>query len=127
MKETMTVAEYQALPKRQPKYGNKKTVIDNITFDSQAEAARYRELRTMERAGAITELEVHPRYELLGAFTDRHGKRHKAIWYEADFRYFEGRTPVVEDCKGCVTEVFRIKEKLFRRWYSHLDLRIIKV
>ncbi|MBT9463537.1 DUF1064 domain-containing protein [Hydrogenophaga sp.] len=43
--------------KRASKYGNQKTVVDGITFDSKAEVARWVELKTMERAGLIT----HPR------------------------------------------------------------------
>jgi len=34
------------------KYGAKKTVVDNITFDSKKEAARYQELKLLEKAGA---------------------------------------------------------------------------
>jgi len=42
------------VPKVPPKYGNKKTVVDGITFDSMREANRYRELKLLERAGKVT-------------------------------------------------------------------------
>ena len=36
---------------KESKYHNKKVTVDGITFDSQREAARWQELRLMERAG----------------------------------------------------------------------------
>ncbi len=109
------------------KYGNHKAEADGITFDSKAECARYQELKLLVQAGTIEELTVHPKYELLPAFRDRAGKRHAPVWYEADFSYREHGQGVVEDVKGFPTAVFRIKMKLFLRWYSHLDLRVINV
>ena len=35
------------------KYHAIKTTVDGITFDSRAEARRYRELKLLERAGVI--------------------------------------------------------------------------
>ena len=35
------------------KYGNKKTIVDGIPFDSKKEAARYQELRLLDEAGEI--------------------------------------------------------------------------
>lgn len=108
------------------KYGNKKIEADGYVFDSRAEFARYQELRLLARAGEIEDLVVHPAYELLPAFSDRTGKRHAPIRYVADFSYRERGQGVVEDVKGMSTAVFRVKAKLFLRWYSHLDLRIVK-
>jgi hypothetical protein len=109
------------------KYNNKRVQADGYTFDSKVEYQRYQELRLLERAGTICDLQVHPVYELLPTFTDRTGKRHAPVRYEADFSYCEcvsGRG-VVEDVKGVRTEVFRIKMKMFLRWYGHLDFRLI--
>ena len=36
---------------RRSKYGNRKTVVDGLNFDSQAEARRYQELKMLWRAG----------------------------------------------------------------------------
>jgi len=44
------------------KYRNRKTVVDGITFDSKREAARWQELKLLERAGEITELERQVEY-----------------------------------------------------------------
>jgi len=35
------------------KYGNRKVTVDGITFDSRKEAARWQELRFLEKAGEI--------------------------------------------------------------------------
>ena len=36
------------------KYGNKKTEVDGITFDSKAEARRYLALKTLQAGGYIS-------------------------------------------------------------------------
>ncbi len=109
---------------RRGKYNAVKTEIDGITFDSKGEAARYQELRLAERAGDIRELRVHTRWELVPGWRDKHGKKWRAITYESDFDYWEGDQFVVEDFKGFKTQVFRIKEKLFRFNYPEFEFRI---
>lgn len=49
------------------KYGNKKAVIDGITFDSKKEAQRYTELKSLEKAGKITSLCRQIEFELIPA------------------------------------------------------------
>lgn len=120
------------MTQRRSKYNARPTTIDGIRFDSRAEARRYEELVLLEKAGKIDEIDVHPHYELQAAFTDQWGRKHRAIHYIADFEYTELVAPdyivtVVEDVKGFRTAVFRIKEKLFRKRYSHIDLRILEV
>jgi hypothetical protein len=105
---------------------NKRTQVDGYTFDSQAEAARYGELRLSEQAGAISGLTIHPVFLLQEAFK-ANGRTHKAISYEGDFGYTEKGVQVVEDVKGHRTEVFRLKEKLFRYRYPHINFRIIDI
>lgn len=39
------------------KYKAKKTIVDNITFDSKKEANRYCELKLLERAKVISNLQ----------------------------------------------------------------------
>ncbi|MGP1455872.1 MAG: DUF1064 domain-containing protein [Treponema sp.] len=38
--------------------------VDGITFDSMAEMNRYLELKQLERAGIITDLELQPKFLL---------------------------------------------------------------
>lgn len=93
------------------KYRNKKTVVDGITFDSQKEAKRYGELKLLEHAGVITDLQLQPPFKL-----EVHGV--KICTYRADFRYTENGKDVVEDVKGVLTPVYRIKKKLMFAIYG---------
>lgn len=47
------------------KYGNRKVVVDGITFDSKKEAQRYTELKSLEKAGKITGLQLQREFELI--------------------------------------------------------------
>ena len=47
------------------KYGAIKTVLDGIKFDSKAEARRWAELRLLERAGQIHDLQRQVKLELV--------------------------------------------------------------
>lgn len=118
-------AAYRTSPS---KYHNRRVVVDDIAFDSQAEAARWRELKLLEAAGAIVKLCHHPRFELIPALTVD-GKRERAIVYEADFAYRATTVPyrlVVEEVKGHETETWRLKRRLFMRDYPEHELRVIK-
>lgn len=117
-----------ALRVRSPrsKYGNTKTTVDGILFDSKAEAARYRELCFLQAAGHITQLHCQPVYELQEAFTDNQKKRQQRITYIGDFFYYDGEQPVVEDVKGRETEVFRLKAKLFKKRYPSIKFVIVR-
>ena len=75
------------------KYGNTKVNVDGVPFDSKREAARWKELRIMARAGEITALRRQVRFELI---PKQDGER--AVSYMADFVYRDkdGRE-IVED------------------------------
>ena len=105
------------------KYNAKKVVSDGITFDSMKEANRYHELKLMERAGLIKDLELQPEYELICAYTRQDGKKIQAIRYLADFRYLDMRTSkrIVEDVKGMKTQVYLIKKKLLLWRYPDIN------
>lgn len=89
---------------RRGKYGNERTVVDGITFGSKLEARRYGELKLLERAGQIQNLEVHKPYYL-----HAHGVR--LGYYEADLTYIEAGQPVIEDCKGVPTSMYKWKKR----------------
>jgi hypothetical protein len=133
--QTITVAEYQVLLKKQSNTrGNQRVTVDGFAFDSKAESRRYAELLLLEAAGQIEDLTVHPVYLLQASFVDSAGRKHKAISYEGDFGYTEVLDPqsiqgraVVEDVKGHRTEVFRLKEKLFRFRYPAIDFRVLDI
>ena len=97
------------------KYGNRKVEINGILFDSLREARRYTELRILERAGHISNLEVHKKYVLIPTQRDRAGKLlEQQCSYYADFSYIDNDSgkEVVEDTKGVRTEAYRIKRKM---------------
>lgn len=101
------------------KFNAKKTTVDGIVFDSKREAARYVELKLLERAGAIKDLRLQVRYELIPAF-DVDGKHYRPTSYVADFVYVDTKSgeEVVEDCKGFRTEVYKLKAKMFAHKYG---------
>jgi len=96
------------------KYRNVRTEVDGIVFASKAEARRYLELRLLERAGEITELEIQKRYPL----TAFDGTR--LATYVADFAYVDRKSGqrVTEDVKGVETPAFKLKSKLFEAQYG---------
>ena len=108
----------------QSKYKKKKTQVDMYVFDSAKEAQRYRELKLLERAGEISDLELQPRFLLQESFK-KNGKTYRKIDYVADFKYTENGKIIVEDVKGLQTDVFKIKHKLFEKKYPELELKII--
>ena len=110
------------------KYNARRVARDGHTFDSQAEAARYDELRLLEMAGEITGIEVHPRFVLQPRFR-RNDKVLRAVFYEADFAYIDAVTGkrVIEDVKGYRgNRVFLLKQKMFWYRYPELELRIVE-
>ena len=90
------------------KYRAVRTVVDGITFASKAEAARYGELKLLEKAGKIIGLQLQPSFVLLAG----DGKT-KVGRYVADFGYIDvKRGAVWEDVKGVRTPVYRLKKKM---------------
>lgn len=95
------------------KYKAKKTVVDNITFDSKKEANRYCELKLLERAKVISNLQLQVPYILIPK-----SKYGCAIKYIADFVYEENNKIVIEDVKGVKTPVYRIKKRLMAEQFG---------
>ena len=107
------------------KYGNRKTTVDGVTYDSAKEARRGMELMLLERAGLISDLNAQVKYTLIPA-QKRDGKVvERAATYIADFVYKDkdGET-VVEDVKSPATRtgVYKLKKKLLL-WEYGLHIR----
>lgn len=96
---------------RRLKYNNKKVVIDGIKFDSIRESKRYLDLKNLERAGHIRNLELQPRYDfkINGVFIG---------FYKADFRYKEKDLLIIEDVKGMKTPVYNLKKKMMKAFHN---------
>lgn len=101
---------------RYSKYKAVKMVIDGVTFDSGLEAARYKQLKLLEDAGAIKNLMLQPKFRLMDSYK-HNGKTIRAIDYIADFMYEENGKTIVEDVKGIRTKDYIIKSKLFIKQY----------
>lgn len=76
---------------------------------------RYGDLKLMERAGEISELELQPKFPMIiGGIL--------VCTYIADFRYRRrGGKQIVEDAKGSGTAkdvVYKLKKKLLRALYG---------
>lgn len=101
------------------KLNNKSIVIDGIEFQSKREGNRYCELKLLQRAGKISNLELQKKYELIpaqyetvetGEYYQRGPKKgqpktkqvciEQAMAYIADFVYEEDGETIVEDVKG---------------------------
>lgn len=98
------------------KYRNQKTIVDGIAFDSKKEAARWAELKLLERAGEISFLERQPSFVLIPKQV-RGGKViERQTVYKGDFSYQDNKTgeTVVEDVKSSATKTreYILKRKL---------------
>jgi len=93
------------------KFGNIPTRVEGRFFHSKKEARRFQELRLLEQAGVISDLETQPhfRIEIDGVLIC------KVI---PDFKYYdhERNQEVVEDIKsaGTVTQIFKLKKRLMK-------------
>lgn len=108
------------------KYGNKKVVIDDITFASRKEAKYYMYLKQREADGEISDLRLQVPYELVPAIWAEEVKQlktktkivrkciQKAVHYVADFVYTDRATgdEVVVDTKGFRTKEYILKRKM---------------
>jgi len=113
------------------KYQAQPTTVDGIRFASKKEARRYSELKLLERAGEIRDLELQPRYPM-GTDADPVLIRSKGypngrrVTYVADFRYYDTREArvIVEDTKGVDTPASRIK-RAFVEWQYRIEVVIL--
>lgn len=112
--------------RRTHKYGARKTIVDGVKFDSRAEAGRYIYLKSLERDGEITDLELQPEFELQPKYK-KDGKTVRAIKYIADFKYINSDGEIViEDVKGMETTEFKLKRKMFEYKFPDLKITIVK-
>lgn len=107
---------------KKPKYRNIKTLVDGIVFDSKLEAKRWLELKLLQRAGTITELERQYRMPL-------QVKGKLICTFVADFTYLENNRRVIEDTKSPITakeRSYRIKKKLLKAITGHDVVEVFK-
>ena len=113
------------------KYQNHKVTVDGITFDSKREASRWLELKLLEKAGKISNLQRQKKFVLIPAQYEpdiigpRGGKKkgkllEREVAYIADFVYSDEETGdlIVEDTKGVRTPEYIIKRKMLLYFYG---------
>lgn len=105
--------------KKRSKYNNKKTVVDDIEFDSEREAEYYGKLKLLLKVGEIGLLEMQVPYELNpgGSYSYQ---------YIADFVFFDSKTgeKKVVDVKGFRTKEYRRKRRLMKKIHG---VKIIEI
>lgn len=100
---------------KQPKYRNKKTVIDGFKFDSKKEANRYLIYKDEKERKRILDFKMQVKYKFI-----INGQL--VCSYVSDFviKHLDGRTEVI-DVKSEMTRklpVYRIKKKLMKAIYN---------
>lgn len=98
------------------KYHARKTIIGGTIYASQKEAKRCEELKLLEKAGHIRNLDLQPKFPMIVNGV-------KVCTYIADAAYFENNARVIEDVKGVKTPVYRLKRKLLLALFPGIDHR----
>ena len=105
--------------KRGHKYHATRTVCaSGHSHPSKAEAKRCSDLALLERAGHIHRLEREVAFPVIINGV-------KVFTYRADFVYFTNDCRIVEDVKGAITPIYRLKKKCVEAYYP--GLKIIEV
>lgn len=94
------------------KYHSVPTVVDRYRFASKREARYYQNLKLLEKAGAIQDIELQPAFPLVvnGVLIGK---------YVSDFRYVDCETGevVTVDVKGFRTKEYKLKKRLVEALY----------
>ena len=101
------------------KYKAIRTTVDGIVFDSKGESRRWVYLKELQKQHKISNLQRQVSYPL-------EVNEELITSYVADFTYDEDGVQIVEDFKGHITSVFRLKKKLFEAIHKQ-PLRIVRL
>jgi len=96
--------------------------LDGIAFASKKEMRRYAELRLLQKAGEVQDLELQPEFRV-----SINGEHY--CTYTADFAYTEKGERVVEELKSTGTAkdaAFRLRKKAAELFYGIKVRMIIK-
>lgn len=101
--------------KSKSKYGAHKITVDGITYDSEKEYRRHRELLLIQKAGEIQDLDRQVPFVLI-----EKSKYGREIKYVADFVYIQNGKKVVEDVKSepTKTPLYKLKKRLLAEKYG---------
>lgn len=98
--------------------------LDGIVFDSKAEKNRYAELKLMERAGEITQLELQPVFQTFIA-----GKPFCRVKFDFSYWRDHGTRRLIEDVKSTGTQkdqAYRLRKKAAELQYGISVVEIVR-
>lgn len=100
------------------KYGNTKYQIDGMLFDSKKEANYWYELKMLEKAGQICNIQRQKPFELIPT-RYYNGVCVRGCKYIADFYFYDNikKSWIAVDVKGFPTPEYIIKKKIFLEKY----------
>jgi hypothetical protein len=108
--------------KPRSKYRNVRVEVDGLKFDSKAEAARWQQLRLLEKAGKVRDLTRQVRVPLIASQGESLLADEDRLigHYVADFDYWDHDKGcrVTEDVKGMITDLSKWKLKHFAAQYG---------
>ena len=114
--------------RKQNKYRNIPTIVDNITFSSKKEATVYQGLKILEKQGIIQNLELQKKFAIVPKIEGVKGSRTR--YYIADFVFQEIKngviTKVIVDVKSPITRknpVYTLKKQLVQWQYPQYEFR----
>lgn len=97
-------------PKGRSKYKAVGVHAHGRYFGSKGEHSRFLQLYSMLNDGRINQLEFQPRFRFV------HGGVQLGF-YAADFQYLHEGRLVIEDVKGMLLPVYKLKRKMLAAWY----------
>jgi len=103
---------------RRNKYGARKTVVDGITFDSAKEARRYMDLRILQAAGVISDLNLKERFDFVINGRTVKMRNGQAARYTCDFTYIENGVKIIEEVKGFKVRDYPLRRAIFEHLYG---------
>ena len=108
------MATYRMPTRKRNKYGNRKTKVGEITFDSKKEADRWKKLNNLLQLGVISELRRQVKFVLIPTQMIDGKVVEREAAYVADFVYVDTETgkTIVEDTKGYRTPDYILKRKM---------------
>lgn len=119
MSGRISIADYRESGRKGHKFGATRTeCAGGHAHPSKGEAKRCDELRRLEKAGAIHRLEREVAFPIFINGV-------KVFTYRADFVYFADNARVVEDFKGVITPIYRLKKKCVEAHYP--GMKIVEV
>lgn len=122
--QTMLGLKNTSARQKASKYKNKRVWADGHKFDSQGEYGFYLQLVAREERGEISNIKVHPVYELMAwsGVCECPAVICKMI---PDFEFIENGELITADFKGMITTEWRLKAKIFKA-NTGREIRVVK-